>query len=106
MMVEIWQLVNEISSFPEVLYKSGDLKNFSKFTEKHKEQASGDVLSKDFLKDFAKITDKHLFPSPFFNKVAVAETVRSSHRRCSVKTGAFKKAHWCFRTSCSQVLCK
>ena len=36
MVVEIQQLVNEISSFPEVLYETGDLKNFSKFTDKHK----------------------------------------------------------------------
>ena len=34
--VEFGQLVNEISSFPEVLCKRGDLKNFSKFTDKHK----------------------------------------------------------------------
>ena len=34
MVVEIGQLVNEISSFPEVPYKRGDLENFSKFTDK------------------------------------------------------------------------
>ena len=39
--VEFRQLVNEISSFPEVLFKIGDLKNFSKFTDKHKKQSSG-----------------------------------------------------------------
>ena len=33
--VEIWQLVNEVNSFPEVLYKRGDLKNFSKVRDKH-----------------------------------------------------------------------
>ena len=42
-MAEIGQLVNEISSFLEVLYKRGDLKNFSKFTDKHKKQSSGGV---------------------------------------------------------------
>ena len=42
-MAEIGQLVNEISNFPEVLYKRGDLKNFSKFTDKHKKQSSGGV---------------------------------------------------------------
>ena len=31
--VKIRQLVNEISSLPEVLYKSSDLKNLSKFTQ-------------------------------------------------------------------------
>ena len=49
-MVEILQFVDEISSFPEVLYKGGDLKNFSKFTDKHKKQSSGGVLSKRVLK--------------------------------------------------------
>ena len=34
--VEIGQLLKEISSFLEVLYKRGDLKNCSKFTDKHK----------------------------------------------------------------------
>ena len=41
--VEIRQLVNEISSFPEVPYESVDLKNFSKFPDKHKKQSSGGV---------------------------------------------------------------
>ena len=41
--VEIAQLVNEVSSFPEVLYKRCDLKNFSKFIDKHKKQSSGGV---------------------------------------------------------------
>ena len=42
-MAEIGQPVNEISTFPEVLYKRGDLKNFSKFTDQHKKQPSGGV---------------------------------------------------------------
>ena len=80
MAVEILQLVNKISSLPEVLYKRGDLKNFSKFTDKHKKQSSGGVLTKDVLKNFAKLTEKHLCPSLFFNKAAGCkpETVRSS----------------------------
>ena len=61
--VEIRQLVNEISSFLEVLYKKGHLKNFAKFTDKHKKQSSGGVLSKDVLENFAKFTDKYLCPS-------------------------------------------
>ena len=103
MVVEIRQLVNEISSFPEVLYKRGDLKNFSKFTDKQKKQSTGGVLTKDVLKNFAKFTDKHLCPSLFFNKAAgwKPETIRSSHWRCSVKKGVFKKPHWCFRISLS-----
>ena len=59
-MVEILQLVHEISSFLEVLYNKGDLKNFSKFTDKHKKQSHGGVLSKDDLKGFAKYTGKHI----------------------------------------------
>ena len=48
--------LNEISSFPEVLYERGDLKNVSKFADKHKKQSSGGVLTKDVLKNFAKLT--------------------------------------------------
>ena len=99
-MVEIWQLVNEISSFPEVLYKRGDLKNFSKFTDKLKKQPFGGVLSRHVLNTFPKFTDKHLCPSLFFNKVACwkSEIVRSSHWRRSVKNGVFKKVYWCLRS--------
>ena len=44
--------MHEISSFPDVLYKRSVMKNFSKFTDKHKKQSSGGVLSKEkmFLK--------------------------------------------------------
>ena len=57
--VEIRELANEISSFPEVLSKRDDLKIFSKFTSKQKKQSTGSVLSKDVLKFFAKFTDKY-----------------------------------------------
>ena len=94
LLVEILQLVHEISSFPEVLYKRSVLKNFSKFTNKHKEKSSGGILSKEkmFLKIFTKFTENHLCRSLLFNKVASwkSETVRSSHWRCSVKKGVLK----------------
>ena len=38
----MWSL-NEISNLPEVLYKEGDLKNFSKFTDEQKKKSSGFV---------------------------------------------------------------
>ena len=57
-MVEILQLVHKISSFPDVLYKRGYLKNFSKFTDDYKKQSSGYVLSKDVPKYFAKFKIK------------------------------------------------
>ena len=41
------RLLYETNSFPEVLYKRGVLKNFSKFTDKHKKQSSEGVLSKE-----------------------------------------------------------
>ena len=69
-MVEILQLVHEKSSFPEVVYKTGALKSFSKFTDKHKKQPPGGVLSKDVLKSIAKFTEIYLSWSLFFNKVA------------------------------------
>ena len=49
-LLEILQLVHEIRSFPEVLYKRGVLKNFSKFTDKHKKQSSEVFSQKMFLK--------------------------------------------------------
>ena len=87
LLVEILHLVHEISSFQEVLHKIGVLENFSKFTDKHKKQSSAGILSKDVLKDFAKLTKKHFCLSLFFNKVTgwKPETVRSSHWRYSVK---------------------
>ena len=89
---EILQRVHEIGSFSEVLYKRGVLENLSKFTDKLKKQLSRDVLSKDVLKNFAKFTEKLLYRNLFFNKVAgwKPETVRSSHWRCSVKSGVLK----------------
>ena len=57
LVVEILQLAHEMNSFPEVLYKRGVLKNLSKFSEKHKRQSSGGVLSKDVLKNFAKFAE-------------------------------------------------
>ena len=60
LVVEILQLVHEISSFPEVVCSRSDLNNFSHFTGKHKKQSSGGALSKDNLKSFAKFTEKHL----------------------------------------------
>ena len=68
-------------------HETGDLNNFSKFTDKHKKQTSGGVLLKDNLNNFTKFTEKHLCQSLFFNKVAgwKSKNVRSSHSRCFVK---------------------
>ena len=42
------------------------MKNFSKFSVKHKEQSSGGVLLKDVLKNVVKLTEKTYLPeSPF-----------------------------------------
>ena len=107
-MVKIQQLVIEISSFPKVLYKRGDLKNFSKFTDKQKKQSTRGVLRNNVLKNFAIFTDKHLSQSVFFNKATVwkPETVRSSQWRCFVEKGVFKMVQLCFRTSLSQIIYK
>ena len=43
-----------------MLYKKGVLKNFSKFSDKHRQQSSRGVLSKDLLKDFVKLTEKNI----------------------------------------------
>ena len=79
-----------------MLYKRSVLKNISKFTDKHKKQSSGGVLSKGkmFLKILQNSQENVFFRSFFFNKVAgwKRETFRSSHWRCSVKQGALKGA--------------
>ena len=64
-MVEILQLVHEKNSFPEVVYKTGALKSFSKFTDKHKKQPPGGVLSKDVLK-VSQNSKKYIFPGVCF----------------------------------------
>ena len=61
LVVEIWN---------KLLYKRGFLKNFSKFSDKHKEQSSGGVQPKDVLKNLVKFTGKHLCRILLFNKVA------------------------------------
>ena len=60
LLVGILQLVHEMSSFPEVLYKRGVLKNFSKSTDKYKKQWSGGVLSKDVLENFTNFIGENL----------------------------------------------
>ena len=87
LVVEILQLVHETSSFPEVLYKIAVLKNLSKFSDKHKKQSSGGVLSKDVLKNIAKFTKKIFAGVSFLTK---SQAGRSSHWRWSVKQDILK----------------
>ena len=54
-----------------VLYKRGVLKNFSKFSDKHKEQSSEGVLSKDVLKNFEKLTKNIFGGVSFLTKLQV-----------------------------------
>ena len=49
-----------------MIYKRGVLTNFSKFSDKHKEQSSGGILSKDALKMFVKFTEKNIFAGVTF----------------------------------------
>ena len=65
LLIEILQLAHEISSFSEVLYKRGALKNFSKFKDKLKKQSSGAVISKNVLKIFANL-QKNIFARTSF----------------------------------------
>ena len=68
-MVEILQFLHEVTTFLEVLYKRSVMKNFSKFTDKHKKQSKG-VQRKDVFKNFAKFTEKKPVLEPLFKKVA------------------------------------
>ena len=70
LVIEILQLEHEISSFPEMLYKIGVLKKFSKFSDKHKKQSFGGVLSKDALKILQNLQKKRLCQSLLFYTVA------------------------------------
>ena len=80
-------------SFPEVLYKGADVKNFSRFTDKHRKQSPVDVLPKDAPQNLSKFNKKCLCWSLLFNKVAglTPEIARSSHWRCSVKKVFLKR---------------
>ena len=84
--VEIQQLVNEISSLPEVLYKRGDLKTSRNSQIITRSNHLDVFLFKDILKNFAKFTDKHLWWSFVLNKVAgwKPEIFRSSYWTCSI----------------------
>ena len=70
LMVEILQFLHEVTTFLEVLYKRSVMKNFSKFTDKHKKQSKG-VQRKDVFKNFAKFTEKNLCWSLFLRKLQV-----------------------------------
>ena len=59
-MVEILQLVHEVSSFPEVLYKRGVLKNLSKFSVKHK-KSFGVAVSKENKLKILQNSQKNIF---------------------------------------------
>ena len=73
LLVEILQLVHEISSFSEVLYKRNVLENFSKFTDKLKKQSSRSALSKDVLRNLPN-SQKNIFAGiSFLIKLQVAE---------------------------------
>ena len=76
---EILQLRREISHFPDVFYKIGVLKIFSKFTDKLREQSSGDVLTKKmmFLK-VLQISQKNIFNGASFLKKLQTENLKLS----------------------------
>ena len=61
-----------------MLYKRGVLKNFSKFSDKHKEQSSGGVLSKDVLKNFVKFTEKNIFAGVGVGEAAAGDCANFS----------------------------
>ena len=71
LVAEILQLVHEISSFPEVLYKIGDLKNFSKLQVNTRSSHPEVFCKKMFLK-ILQISQKNVFAGvPFLIKLQV-----------------------------------
>ena len=77
-----------------MLYKRNFLKNFSKFTHKHKKQSSGGVLSKEkMFSNILQNSQKNIFAGvSFLIKLQAGnlKTFRSSHWRCFVTQGALK----------------
>ena len=90
LVVQILQLLHEISSFPDVLYQRSVLKNFSKFTDKHKKQSSG-VLSKEkmFWK-FLQNSQKNIFTGGSFLIKLQAGYLKLSELEMFVKQGILK----------------
>ena len=78
-MVEILQLLCEISSFSEALYKRGVLKHFLKFSKKHKKQSPGGVK-----RCYQK---KHLCRSLLFNKIGDLNWQSCSLKLAETATG-------------------
>ena len=91
--VEVVQLVDKIAVSPRCSIKEVFWKT-SQNSQINTRSSHPEVFCqrKDVLQNVAKFTEKHLFRSLFFNKVASwkPETIRSSHWRCSVKQGALK----------------
>ena len=80
LVVEILQLVHEGSIFPGVLYKRGDQKSFSIFTDKHKKQSPVGVLvfcQKMFLK-ILQNSQKSVFAGVSFSIELQAENLKLS----------------------------
>ena len=68
-MVEILQLVHETSSFPEVLYKIGDLKNFSKL-QVNTRRSHPEVFCKKMFLKILQNSQKSVFDGvPFLIKL-------------------------------------
>ena len=78
-MVEILQLLCEISSFSEVLFKTGVLKYILQFSKKHKKQSSGGVK-----RCYQK---KHLCRSLLFNKIGGLNWQSCSLKLAEAATG-------------------
>ena len=68
-MIEVLQLVHEISCFPEVLYKIGDLENFSKL-QVNTRSSHQEVFFKNMLLKTLQYSQKSVFAGvPFSIKL-------------------------------------
>ena len=91
-MVEIRQLVHQVA----VSQRCSIKKRFWKSSQNPQINTRSSHLEvlcqKRCSQNFAKLTDKHLCRSLFFNKVSgwKPKTFRGTHWRCSVKQGVFK----------------
>ena len=93
MLPEILQLVNEISSFLEVIYKKGVLKIFTKFKNKYNSSHLEVLCQKDVFKNYGKFAGKHLCWSPFLIKLSTWRPAALFERDFS--TGVFALCETC-----------
>ena len=111
LVVEILQLVHELSCFPEVVYKIGDMKNFSKL-QVNTRRSHPEVFYKKMFVKILQISHKNVFAGvPFLRKLQAGNLKLSEAATGNVllKKVFFKRrsgvSEPAVHTSCTQNRC-